>query len=331
MNWSEEVVLVTGGSGSFGKTFVELMLIEYRPQRLIVFSRDELKHHSMRAAGLNHPSLEYVLGDIRDAQRVERALAGVTTVVHAAGLKYVSACECNPFEAIQTNIFGAHVLIEAAIRRGVRRVLALSTDKAAHPTNLYGATKLCAEKLMVEANGHRGALHTRFSCTRYGNVLGSEGSVISTFMKQRKQGKITVTDSRMTRFWITPEQAVRFVVRCLESMHGGEIFVSRSPSMRVADLAAALAPGCEVEYLGMRPGEKLHETLVSEDEGRYTLEGDEMYVIQPDHPWWRFENRQGYRSLPENFRYSSDTNSQWLTGADLTELIVRPLLLELPV
>jgi UDP-N-acetylglucosamine 4,6-dehydratase/5-epimerase len=321
MNWSEEVVLITGGSGSFGKTFVELMLTEYRPQKLIVFSRDELKHHSMRAAGLNHPRLEYFLGDIRDFQRLERALAGVTTVVHAAALKYVPACEYNPFEAIQTNILGAHGLIEAAIRQGVRRVLALSTDKAAQPINLYGATKLCAEKLFVEANGHGGTQKTRFSCSRYGNVLGSDGSVVSLFVEQRDQGKIRVTDKRMTRFWITPEQAVRFVVGCLETMHGGEIFVSRCPSMHVLDVAIALAPGCEVEYTGVRPGEKLHEVLVSEDEARYTLALDNMYLIQPNHPWWRKEDWKGHKTLPDGFRYSSDTNPQWLAGRELIELM----------
>src|SRR5258707_1311478 len=241
MNWAEQVVLVTGGTGSFGKKFVEIMLKEYRPQKLIVFSRDELKQHEMRAAGLDHPSLRYFLGDVRDQPRLERAFADVTVVVHAAALKQVPACEYNPFEAIQTNINGGKNVIEAAINRGVRRVAALSTDKAVNPINLYGATKLCAEKMFVQANAYAGAQDTRFSCVRYGNVVGSRGSVVPMFMEQRKRGKITLTDTRMTRFWITLDQGVRFVVRCLEQMHGGEIFVPKIPSMKVLDMAQAVA------------------------------------------------------------------------------------------
>src|SRR5882672_606055 len=321
INWSEQVVLVTGGTGSFGKKFVEIMLNEYRPQKLIVFSRDELKQHEMRAAGLDHPSLRYFIGDVRDQQRLERAFAGVTVVVHAAALKQVPACEYNPFEAIQTNIMGGKNVIEAAINQGVRRILALSTDKAVNPINLYGATKLCAEKMFVQANAYAGAQNTRFSCARYGNVLGSRGSVIPIFLEQRKRGKITVTDPRMTRFWITLEQGVRFVVDCIERMHGGEIFVPKIPSMKLVDMAEALAPGCEVEYIGIRPGEKLHEVLVSDDESRNTLETEEMFVIQPTHPWWKSENWVHARRLPEGFRYSSDTNDRWLTRRELEELV----------
>src|SRR5215472_7090278 len=237
MNWSEQVVLVTGGTGSFGKKFVEIMLREQRPKRLVIFSRDELKQHEMRAAGLDHHNLRYFLGDVRDVQRLERAFAGVTVVVHAAALKQVPACEYNPFEAIQTNINGGKNVIDAAINQGVRRIVALSTDKAVNPINLYGATKLCAEKMFVQANAYAGTRETRCACARYGNVVGSRGSVIPIFLEQRKRGRITITDPRMTRFWITLEQGVRFVIRCLEQMHGGELFVPKIPSMKILDMA----------------------------------------------------------------------------------------------
>src|SRR3981189_1104123 len=276
MNWAEQSVLVTGGTGSFGKKFVEIMLKEYRPKRLVILSRDELKQHDMRASGLDHPSLRYFLGDVRDAGRLERAFYGVTVVVHAAALKQVPACEYNPFEAIQTNIMGGRNVIDAAIDQGVRRTLALSTDKAVNQINLYGATKLCAEKVFVQANAYAGARNTRFSCARYGNVVGSRGSVIPVFLETRRRGQITITDPRMTRFWLTLDQGVKFVIRCLEQMHGGEIFVPKLPSMRLLDLAETIAPGCQVEYIGIRPGEKVHEVLVSDDESRTTLETAKM-------------------------------------------------------
>jgi len=320
MNWSEQTVLVTGGTGSFGKKFVEVMLRSYHPHKLIIFSRDELKQHDMRAAGFDHPSLRYFIGDVRDAKRLERALAGVTVLVHAAALKQVPACEYNPFEAIQTNIVGGRNVIDGAIDQGVKRILALSTDKAVNPVNLYGATKLCAEKMFVQANAYAGAQDTRFSCARYGNVVGSRGSVIPVFVEQSKRGRLTITDPRMTRFWITLEQGVRFVVRCLEQMHGGEIFVPKIPSMKVTDVAEAIAPGCQVEYIGIRPGEKLHEILVSEDEARNALEMEDMFVIQPAHNWWRKENWGAGRPLDEGFRYTSDSNAQWLTSQELREL-----------
>jgi len=321
MNWSEQVVLVTGGTGSFGKKFVEIMLREYRPKKLVIFSRDELKQHDMRASGFDHGSLRYFIGDVRDQARLERALAGVTVVVHAAALKQVPACEYNPFEAIQTNIIGGRNVIDAAINQGVRRILALSTDKAVNPINLYGATKLCAEKMFVQANAYAGTKESRFSCVRYGNVVGSRGSVIPVFLEQRKRGKITITDPRMTRFWITLDRGVKFVIRCLEEMHGGEIFVPKIPSMRMTDLAETIAPGCEIETIGIRPGEKLHEVLVSEDEARNTVEVEGMYVIQPSHPWWKAGNWVNARALPDGFRYASDTNSNWLTNEELQELI----------
>jgi UDP-N-acetylglucosamine 4,6-dehydratase len=321
VNWSQESVLVTGGTGSFGRKFAEIMLKEYRPHRLAILSRDELKQHEMRVSGFDHPSLRYFIGDVRDVERLKRALSGVTLVVHAAALKQVPACEYNPFEAIQTNIMGGRNVIEAAIDQGVKRILALSTDKAVNPINLYGATKLCAEKMFVQANAYAGAQNTRFSCARYGNVVGSRGSVIPVLMEQRKRGKITITDPRMTRFWLTLEQGVAFVIRCIEQMHGGEIFVPKIPSMRLADLAETIAPGCAVEYIGIRPGEKLHEVLVSEDESRNTVETEDMFVIQPAHPWWKSENWVNGRRLPEGFRYSSDTNDHWLTRRELDQLV----------
>ncbi len=321
MNWSEQVVLVTGGTGSFGKKFVEIMLREYHPKRLVILSRDELKQHDMRAAGYDDARLRYFIGDVRDPSRLQRAFSGVTVVVHAAALKQVPACEYNPFEAIQTNIMGGRNVIDAAIDKGVERILALSTDKAVNPVNLYGATKLCAEKVFVQANAYAGAQETRFSCARYGNVVGSRGSVIPVFVEQRKRGKITVTDPRMTRFWLTLEHGVRFVIRAIEQMHGGEIFVPKIPSMRLVDLAEVVAPGCAIEFIGIRPGEKLHEVLLSEDEARNAVELDEMYIIQPSHPWWKKANWVHARALPQGFRYTSDTNEQWLTHEQLQELI----------
>src|SRR6266576_2627182 len=287
VNWSQESILVTGGTGSFGKKFVEIMLREYQPHRLVILSRDELKQHEMRESGFKHPSLRYFIGDVRDVDRLKRAMAGITIVIHAAALKQVPACEYNPFEAIQTNIMGGRNVIDAAIDAGVRRILALSTDKALNPINLYGATKLCAEKMFVQANAYAGAKDTRFSCARYGNVVGSRGSVIPVFLEQRKRGRVTITDPRMTRVWLTLEQGVRFVIRCLEQMHGGELFVPKIPSMKLLDMAQAVGPDCQIDCIGIRPGEKLHEVLLSEDEARNAVETDDMFVIQPSHSWWK--------------------------------------------
>jgi UDP-N-acetylglucosamine 4,6-dehydratase len=321
MDWQKADVLITGGTGSFGRKFVEIALAELRPRRLIVFSRDELKQHEMRLAGLDHPALRYFIGDVRDESRLRRAMAGVDVVIHTAALKQVPACEYNPIEAILTNVMGAKNLVDAAIDAGVRRVIALSTDKAVNPANLYGATKLCAERLLVQSNSYAGAAGTRFSCVRYGNVVGSRGSVIPVFRRQRRSGRITVTDERMTRFWITLEQGVRFVIRCVEQMHGGEVFVPKIPSMNVMDLARAVAEGCEIDVVGIRPGEKLHELLISEDEARHTVELDDMYVVKPVHPWWGPDNWCSGRPLHEGFRYSSDENSRWLEAAELRGLV----------
>ncbi|HEC34797.1 MAG TPA: UDP-N-acetylglucosamine 4,6-dehydratase (inverting) [Chloroflexi bacterium] len=321
MDWTDLTVLLTGGTGSFGKKFTEVMLQEYRPKKLIIFSRDELKQHEMRISGFDHPSLRYFIGDVRDRERLYRAMVGVDIVVHAAALKQVPACEYNPFEAVKTNVLGAQNIIDAAIDNGVRKVMALSTDKAVNPINLYGATKLVAEKMFVQGNAYAGAKGTCFSCVRYGNVVGSRGSVIPLFEKQRASGRITITDERMTRFWITLEQGVRFVIRCVEQMQGGEVFVPRIPSMRIVDLAEAVAPGCEIEFVGIRPGEKLHEVLIARDESRYTLELEDMFVIQPVHPWWESANWNQGKPLPDGFKFASDKNERWLTIEELRQMI----------
>ena len=322
MNWNDKVVLVTGGTGSFGKKFIEIMLKEYHPVKIIVFSRDELKQHEMRINGYDDPSLRYFIGDIRDLDRLKRAFKNVDVVVHAAALKQVPACEYNPFEAVKTNILGSQNVIDAALDCGVKKVLAISTDKAVNPVNLYGVTKLGAEKLFIQSNSYAGAHETRFSCTRYGNVVGSRGSVVPVFLQQRKTGKITVTDERMTRFWISLEQGVRFVIRCIEQMHGGEVFVPKIPSMSVKDLGAAIAPDCEIVYSGIRPGEKLHEVLVSEDEARSTVELDDMYVVQPTGTlWFGKEWEKIGKKLPEGFHYDSNNNTEWLNLEGVKEMI----------
>jgi UDP-N-acetylglucosamine 4,6-dehydratase len=321
MDWRESVVLVTGGTGSFGQKFTQVMLRDHRPRKLIIFSRDELKQHEMRAAGLNHSCLRYFIGDIRDRDRLRRAMHGVDIVVHAAALKQVSACEYNPGEAVRTNVEGARNIIEAAIDCGVEKVLAISSDKAVNPVNLYGATKLCAEKLFVQGNAYSGAEGTRFSCSRYGNVVGSRGSVTAKFKKQRETGKLTVTDKRMTRFWLTLERGVKFVINCIEHMHGGEVFVPRIPSMKVTDLAEAIAPGCEIEYIGIRPGERLHEAMISVDETRHTVLAGDRYIIFPEFPWWTTDRWDDGEPLPEGFAYTSDKNDQWLSLDELRKMV----------
>lgn len=320
MDWSKKVVLVTGGTGSFGRRFVDTMLRHHNPSKLIVFSRDELKQHEMRISGFTDSSLRYFIGDVRDRERLRRAMQGVDVVVHTAALKQVPACEYNPIEAVATNIEGGRNVIEAALDTGVERVIALSTDKAVNPVNLYGATKLVAEKLFVQANAYRGDGSARFSCVRYGNVVGSRGSVIPLFLEQRDSGKITITDPRMTRFWITLEQGVRFVISSIERMHGGEVFVPKIPSMKIMDLAEAIAPKCEFEEIGIRPGEKLHEVLISEDEARHGIEFDDSFIVQPAHPWWTLENWTEGAHLADGFSYTSDNNLDWLDATQLRAL-----------
>jgi UDP-N-acetylglucosamine 4,6-dehydratase len=312
-----KTILITGGTGSFGKKCARILLDEYQPPRLIVFSRDELKQHEMRIGGFDSPALRYFIGDVRDVDRLRRAMVGVDVVIHAAALKQVPACEYNPIEAIKTNVDGSRNVIEACLDARVHRVLALSTDKAVNPVNLYGATKLVAEKLFVQANAYRGGDPIRFSSVRYGNVVGSRGSVIPLFRDQRKSGRVTVTDQRMTRFWITLEQGVRFVLNSIEIMAGGEVFVPKIPSMRIMDLARAMAPDCVIEETGIRPGEKVHEVLLSEDEARHSVELDDRFVIAPSHPWWKDQPEQKGRPLAEGFRYTSDNNPAWLTMDEL--------------
>jgi len=322
MNWNEQSILITGGTGSFGRKFVEVMLKDFHPRRLIIFSRDELKQHEMRADGFDHPSLRYFIGDVRDQRRLFRAMHGVDIVVHAAALKQVPACEYNPIEAILTNIMGGRNVIEAALDAGVGRVMALSTDKAVNPINLYGATKLAAEKLFVQSNAYAAGTGTRFACVRYGNVFGSRGSVVPVFLRQRETGSLTITDERMTRFWLTIEQGVRFTIACIERMQGGEVFVPKIPSMKVVDLAKAIAPEAEIEVIGIRPGEKLHEVLISEDEARHTLDLEEFFVVEPPaSPWFGLGWRDRGKPLPEGFSYRSDNNQHWLSVEEIRSMV----------
>ena len=320
MDWSNAQVLVTGGTGSFGRKFTEVLLRVHPPKKLIIFSRDELKQFEM-SQEFNHPSLRYFIGDVRDKDRLYRAFQDVDIVIHAAALKQVPACEYNPFEAVKTNVFGAQNVIDAAIDCKVKKVMFISTDKAVNPVNLYGATKLCAERVFIQGNSYAGEAGTRLSCCRYGNVVGSRGSVIPLFSEQRSNGSVTVTDPRMTRFWLTIEQGVDFVIKCVGDMHGGEIFVPKIPSMNIMDLVQAVAPGCEVEYTGIRPGEKLHEALISEHETRNTLELADTYIIRPTHAWWGEENWAEGQAVPDGFHYASDTNPWKLTVEELQELV----------
>lgn len=315
-------ILITGGTGSFGRKCTQRLLENGPPTKLIIFSRDELKQHEMQQQ-FQHECLRFFIGDVRDRDRLYRAMNGVDTVIHAAALKQVPACEYNPFEAVKTNVIGAVNVMDAAIDSGVKRVIALSSDKAVNPVNLYGATKLCAEKLIVQGNSYSTMEATRFSCARYGNVVASRGSVIPLFLQQQPTGVITVTDKRMTRFWITLEQGVEFVLNCLARMQGGELFVPKIPSMNIMDLVDAIAPDCEVKCTGVRPGEKIHELLVSSDESRQALEFPDMYLIQPAHPWWDWGREGGGKSVPEGFSYTSDNNPVWLTAEQIREMVAQ--------
>jgi len=315
---SGKTVLITGGTGSFGKKFITKAL-SYDVKKVVVLSRDELKQYEMQQE-FKDDRLRFFIGDVRDKDRLYRAFDGIDIVVHAAALKHVSACEYNPFEAVKTNINGAQNIIEASIDCGVEKVIALSTDKAASPINLYGATKLASDKLFVAGNSYVGEKKTRFSVVRYGNVVGSRGSVIPYFKKMRDTGKIPITDERMTRFWITLDQGVQFVLDSLSRMSGGEIFVPKIPSMKIVDLAQAIAPECKLEYVGIRPGEKIHEVMITEDDARRTREFEDYYVIQPEFSWWnnKFEEKS---SFGYEFRYSSDQNKYWLSVGELKQLI----------
>jgi UDP-N-acetylglucosamine 4,6-dehydratase len=322
MDWKDKTILITGGTGSFGKKFTRIALEEKQPKKIIIFSRDELKQHEMKMHGFDHPSLRYFIGDVRDRERLVRAMNGVDIVVHAAALKQVPTCEYNPMEAIKTNIMGTANVVEAALDAGVKKVMTISTDKAVNPVNLYGATKLAAEKLTVQSNAYAAGTATRYSCVRYGNVVGSRGSVVPLFLKQRGGGTVTITDERMTRFWLSLDQGVRFVMNCIEQMEGGEVFVPKIPSTKVVDLASAIAPEAKLNIIGIRPGEKLHEVLISQDEARNAIELDKMYVIQPAEAIWFGYSWQGKgRELSDGYHYSSDNNSEWLDVEGIKEYI----------
>ncbi len=328
MNWNDKVILLTGGTGSFGRKFTEIVLKKYAPKKLIIFSRDEFKQHEMAKVYPDGPfNIRYFLGDVRDKDRLYRALEGVDYVVHAAALKHVPALEYNPMEAVKTNVMGADNIVDAAIDRGVKKVIALSSDKAVNPVNLYGATKLAAEKIFIAANAYAGN-KVKFACVRYGNVVGSRGSVIPFFISLKKQNakEFPVTDERMTRFWITLEEGVDLVVKALEEAEGGEIFIPIIPSMKITDLVKAIEPEARLKIIGIRSGEKIHESLISEDESRQTRIFDGMYVILPQF----FEGGEvrkkyaKYPSVKDGFIYRSDKNEKWVTVAELQKMIKEP-------
>ena len=317
-------MLVTGGTGSFGKKFTELVLQSFQPRRLIIFSRDELKQFEMSQLFPTDrfPCIRFFLGDVRDKERLHRAFQGVDYIIHAAALKQVPAAEYNPFEAVKTNILGAQNVINVAIDQEVERVIALSTDKAANPINLYGATKLCSDKLFVAGNAYAQSNRTRFAVVRYGNVIGSRGSVVPFFQECAQKGVLPITDPRMTRFWITLEQGVEFVLHCLKRMVGGEIFVPKLPSMNIMNLAKAIAPDCETKIVGIRPGEKLHEVMIPRDEAVNTLEFDDYYLIKPAFKYFeRLFCEDGCQRAPDDFEYNSGDNTWWLTPEEMKAMI----------
>jgi UDP-N-acetylglucosamine 4,6-dehydratase len=322
MDLSGCTILLTGGTGSFGTAFVERLLRDETDLVIRVFSRDELKQSEM-ASRFHDDRLRFFVGDVRNRTRLTRAAQGADVIVHAAAMKQVPACEYNPFEAVQTNVLGAQHVVDAAIDAGVPKVVALSTDKAVNPVNLYGATKLCAEKIIIQGNAYAARRETRLSCVRYGNVVGSRGSVVPVFRRQAaEEGRLTITDERMTRFWITLDQAVDLVLFSLEHMVGGEIFIPKIPSMRVVDLAEAMAPGLPRSLIGIRPGEKLHEILLTTDEARHAIDAGDVYIVLPEHPWWAED--PGWvegKPLDEDFAYTSDTNVDWLDAEALRTLL----------
>lgn len=321
MSLRDKVILVTGGTGSFGQKFTEIALKEHDPRTIRILSRGELLQQEMQQKSGKHARLRFFVGDVRDRNRVYRAMNGVDTVVHAAALKQVPTCEYNPVEAVRTNIDGAANVIDAAIDNGVEKVIAISTDKAVHPVNLYGATKLVMERLFVQANVYASGRESRFSCVRYGNVVGSRGSVIPLFLEQRRSGVITITDEQMTRFWITLEQGVRFAIACIDRMQGGEVFVPRIPSMKITDLADAIVPEAKRETTGVRPGEKVNEILLTEEEAGHAREFDDYFIIEPEYPFWGKDNVKNGKPLPEGFRYTSDNNDWWLSKTELKSMM----------
>ena len=319
---SASSILVTGGTGSFGKAFIQELLDHHDPRRIVIYSRDELKQYECRQMFRDDHRLRWFIGDIRDLPRLNRAMHGVDYVVHAAALKQVDTAEYNPYEFVKTNIIGSQNVIEACIDAGVKKVVALSTDKASSPINLYGATKLTADKLFITGNHYAAAYPTRFSVVRYGNVMGSRGSVIPFFRKLGAAGEsLPITDLRMTRFFITLPQAVKFVLDSFEMMHGGELYVPRIPSMKITDLAQAVVPGAAMHNMGLRPGEKLHEEMISAEEGRRALRVGDRYVLQPDLAAWGYQAPENAEPVAEGFHYTSDTNDQWFTLEEITRLL----------
>ncbi|NQU59159.1 MAG: UDP-N-acetylglucosamine 4,6-dehydratase (inverting) [Rhodospirillales bacterium] len=321
-----KTILVTGGTGSFGRAFIKTVLDRYKPRKTIIYSRDELKQSDMayEFPATDHPSIRYFIGDVRDRDRLEMAMNDVDFVIHAAALKQIPAAEYNPMECINTNVIGAENVVQAAIRAGVKKIVALSTDKAASPINLYGASKLASDKIFVAANNLSGIDGARFSVVRYGNVLGSRGSVIPLFQKlaAEKADSIPITDERMTRFWITLQQSVDFVLSSLSIMAGGEIFIPKIPSMKMVDLAEALAPGTPQHTVGIRPGEKLHEVMITQDDARNTVEMEDRYMILPSFKFWDHDAQipKGATPVAEDFVYSSDNNAEWLTAEALLKM-----------
>lgn len=320
--FSGKIVLITGATGSFGRAFIDRLLRDHNPAAIRCYSRDELKQSELQQRHAGDDRLRYLIGDVRDEPRLSRACQGVDVIIHAAALKQVPACEYNPFEAVKTNVVGAENVVQAAIENDVPTTIALSTDKAVNPVNLYGATKLCAEKIISQGNAYAAHSRARFSSVRYGNVVGSRGSVIPLFKAQAENGVVTITDERMTRFWITLAEATRFVVDCATRMAGGEIFVPKIPSMKITDLAKALAPDCRHEVIGIRPGEKLHEVLVTPDESRHCRERADSYVIFPEYASWNGEAKKLREGdpLPDGFAYASDSNDRWLSPEELREM-----------
>jgi len=323
---NNKTILITGGTGSFGKNCTEIILKKYNPRRLIIFSRDELKQFEMAQEfpDSKFPCIRYFIGDVRDKERLYRAFRNVDYVIHAAALKQVPAAEYNPFEAVKTNILGAQNIINVSIDQQVKKVIALSTDKAANPINLYGATKLCSDKLFIAGNSYVGEAGTKLSVVRYGNVVGSRGSVVPYFLKCRESGRFPITDPRMTRFWITFDRGVNFVLDCLERMVGGEMFVPKLPSMNIMDLAQAIDPTCKTDIIGIRPGEKIHEVMITRDDARRTVEFDDYYLIQPDFPFWKQRNNHGGNPVEENFEYNSGTNP-WILSVEEMRKIIKTL------
>lgn len=319
----ESTILITGGTGSFGQTFVPMTLAKYNPRKLIIYSRDEMKQWNMAKLFGDDPRVRFFIGDVRDRERLYRALDGVDYVVHAAATKIVPTAEYNPFECIKTNVMGAMNLVDACIDRGVKKLVALSTDKASSPVNLYGATKLVSDKVFIAGNSYAGGKKTRFSVVRYGNVMGSRGSVIPFFLESVKTGVLTITDPRMTRFMITLEQGVELVWHAFDDMVGGEIYVKKIPSMNICDIARAVDAGCEQKVVGIRPGEKLHEQMISPEDAPHTYEYEGHYKILPAiHSWDRDAGRiKDGKKVPEGFCYRSDTNSEWMTIPELQEWI----------